>query len=94
MLAIILENLDGIILGIDIGKKLRSLDGSFGGSNYGQLESVLIGESMGYTDGKVLDCDEGITLGSTYIKVLGTILGNVDVIIHGLNVGTDLVSLD
>ena len=33
---------------------------------------------MGSTDGKALGSDEGIKLGSTDDKVLGTILGNVD----------------
>ena len=33
---------------------------------------------MGSTDGKALGSDEGIKLGYTDDKVLGTILGNVD----------------
>ena len=33
---------------------------------------------MGYTNDKSFGSDEGIKLGSTDSKVLGTILGNVD----------------
>ena len=49
---------------------------------------------MGYTDGKVLGYDEGIKLGSTYGKVIDTILGDEDGIKIWIDVGTDLVSLD
>ena len=38
--------------------------------------------------------DEGIKLRSTDIKLLGTIIGNVYRITLGLDVGTDLDSLD
>ena len=54
----------------------------------------MFGDSLGYIDGKVLGSDEGIKLGSTDAKVIGTILGNVDGIILGLDVGTELGSLD
>ena len=43
---------------------------------------------MGYTDGKVHGSDEGIRLGSTNGKVLGTTLIDVDGIILGIDVGT------
>ena len=43
---------------------------------------------MGYTDSKVHDSYEGIELGCNDGKVLGTILGNVDGIILGIDVGT------
>ena len=33
---------------------------------------------MGYNDGKVIGSDEGIRMGYTYGKVIGTILVNVD----------------
>ena len=48
---------------------------------------MLVG-SLGFTDGKVLGSDEGIKLGLSDVKVLGTILANVDGIILGLDVGT------
>ena len=56
----------------------RSLDASFYGSDYGKIESLLLGGSMGYTNDKSFGSDEGIKLISTDSKVLGTILGNVD----------------
>ena len=40
------------------------------------------------TDGKVLGSAKGIELGSTEGKVIGNILGNVDEITLGLDVGT------
>ena len=42
----------------------------------------------------MLGSDEGIKLGFTYGKVVGTILGNVDRITLGLDIGTELVFLD
>ena len=39
------------------------------------------------------DYDEFIKMGSNYGKVIGTILGNVDLKTLGLDVGTDLGSL-
>ena len=42
----------------------------------------------------MLGSDEGIKLGSTYGKVLDTILGNVDGITLGLDIGTKLGFLD
>ena len=54
----------------------------------------LLMVNLGYIDGKVLGSDEGIKLGSTDAKAIGTILGNVDGIILGLDVGTELGSLD
>ena len=49
---------------------------------------------MGSTDDKVLGSDEGIKLGLFYSKVFDTILGNVDKITLGLDVGPDLGYLD
>ena len=43
MLGTILGNLDRTTLVIDIGTELGSLDGSFDGSNYGRIESLLLG---------------------------------------------------
>ena len=54
----ILGNLYGIRLGLDIGTDLGFLDGSFDGSNAGKLERLLLGDSLVYTDGKVIDSDE------------------------------------
>ena len=48
---------------------------------------------MRYTYGEFLGSDEGIKLGSTNVKVLGTILGNVDVIALVIDFGTELGSL-
>ena len=42
----------------------------------------------------MLGSDEGIKLGSADGKVLGTILGNIYVITLGIDLGTDLVSLN
>ena len=50
--------------------------------------------SLGYNDGKVLGSDEGIKLGSNDDKVVGTILGNVDRITLGIDIGTKLGFLD
>ena len=49
---------------------------------------------MGYTDGKVLGSDKGIKLGSNDGKLIGTIVGNVDIITLEIDVGTDLGYLD
>ena len=45
------------------------------------------GDSLGYTDGKVHGSDEGVKMGCTDGKVIDAILGNVYVIILGLDVG-------
>ena len=58
----ILGNVDVITICIDIGTCPGSSDGSFDGYNYVKLEGLLIGESLGYTDGEVLGSDEGIKL--------------------------------
>ena len=90
----ILRNIYGIILGLDVGRELRSLDESFDGSNDGKLEGILIGGSLVSTDIKVLGSDEGIKLGLSYHIVFVTILGNVDGIILGIDAGTELGYLD
>ena len=46
VLGTILENVDGITVGIDVGTELGNLDVSFDGSNYGKLESLLLAESL------------------------------------------------
>ena len=90
MIGTILVNVDGITLGIDVGTEMRYLDGYFDGSNYGNIEVILIGDSMGYTDGKVLGSDEGIKLVLFYGEVIDTILVNIDGITLGIDVGTEL----
>ena len=42
----------------------------------------------------MLGSDVGMILGLLVCKVLGTILGNIDEIKLGLDVGTNLISLD
>ena len=54
----------------------------------------MLGGSPRYTDDKVPGSDEGIKLGSTDGKVLGTILGNVDGITPGFDSGTYMAPLD
>ena len=54
----------------------------------------MIGSSLGYTNGKVHVSDEGIKLINFDGKVLGNKLGSVDGITLGLDVGTELSSLD
>ena len=90
----IVENLDGITLRIDFGKEIGSSDVSFDSSNDVKLYRLLLGYSMGSTYGKELESDGGIKLISNYSKVLGNILGDIDVITLGLDVGTELGCLD
>ena len=49
---------------------------------------------MESTGGKLFGSSEGIKVGSTDVKLIGTIIKNVDGITLGIDVGTDLVSLD
>ena len=56
----ILGNVYGIKLWIDVRTKLCYLDVSIDGYDDGKLEGLLIGDSMVYTGGKVLESDEGI----------------------------------
>ena len=42
----------------------------------------------------MIGSDKGIKLGLSDGKVIGTIIGNVDVITLGIDVGTDLGSVD
>ena len=92
-LVTILGNVYRITLGIDIGIELGSLDVSFDGSNGGKFEGLLIEDSLGYTDGKLISSDEGINLEYTDDKMLGNILGNVHGITLAIDIGTELVSL-
>ena len=47
----IIGNVDGITLGLDIGTELGFLHGSFDGSNDVKIECLLLGYSLGSTDG-------------------------------------------
>ena len=87
-------DVDGIFIGLDFGTELGSLDEYFDGFTDGELEVLLLGDSMVSTDGEVIGPDKGIDLLSTYDEVLGTILGNLDGITLGIDVGTGLESLD
>ena len=54
----------------------------------------MLGGSLGFTDGKVLGYNEGILLGVSNVKMLGTILVNVYGIAVGIDVRTELESLN
>ena len=88
LLHTILGDLDGITLVFDVGTDLGYLDGPFDGLNGAITNCLLLGDSLGYTDGKVLGYNEGIELGYNNGKFLDTVLGNVDGIILGIDVGT------
>ena len=51
LLVTIPRNVNGITLGIDVGKKLGSLGVSVDDSNIGNIEGLLIGDSMGSSHG-------------------------------------------
>ena len=90
----ILEDSDGIVLGIDVGTELGYLYGSFGDSTDGNLEGLLLVGSLVSTDDKVLGFYEVVKLGLFDGEVIGTILGDVGGITLGIDVVTELVSLD
>ena len=50
----ILVNVDGITLRFDVVKKLISLYGSFDYSNDDNLDSIILRDTLGSTDGKFL----------------------------------------
>ena len=60
----------------------------FFGSNDGQLLSLLIGKSLGSTDGRMIGSDEVIKLGYNEGKVIDSIPECVYGISLGLDVGT------
>ena len=72
----ILGNVYLITLGLDIVIDLGSLDWSFGGSHGDNIEGLLLGDSLGYSNRKVLCCEKVIKLRSTDDKVIGTITVN------------------
>ena len=55
VLVTILGNIYGITLGIDVGTDLGYLEGSFDGSNGDKIEVLVLGGSLGYTDGNTLE---------------------------------------
>ena len=87
-------NVYGITLGLDVGTDQGPLYGSIDSSNYGKIDGLLIGGSLGSTGCKLLDSSEGIKLVISDVKLLCTILGNVYGIIIWLDVGTYLGLLD
>ena len=94
MFGTILGYVDVITLGIDIGTELVYVYGYLDVYNNINLEGLLIGYSLGYTDCKVLGSDEGIKLGFSDSELLGMTLVDVDVITLGIDVRTELQSLD
>ena len=94
MLGTIPGNVYGIIHEFDVGTYLGSVDGSFDGSNDGNLEGLFLGGSLGYTDGKLIGSDEVVKLVSTGGKLFVTVFGNVDRITLGIDIETELGSLD
>ena len=92
MLGNILGNVDGITFGVNVGTYMGSSDGYFDSFNDGNLERLLFGDSLESTYCTVFGSDEGIIPGSDDFKMLVTILGNVDGIKLGIDVGTELRS--
>ena len=90
----ILWNVDGIILGIDVETDLGSLYGCFDGNNDVKLNGLLTGDWLGYTNSEIIGSYSGVKLGLFYGNVIVTILVNVYGITLGLDVGTELGSLD
>ena len=88
----ILGNVDEITFGVNVGTYLVSLDGYFDFFNDGNLGKFVLGNSLESTDCKLFGSDEGINMGSADVKVIGTILVNVDGITLGIDVVNELVS--
>ena len=93
MLVTILGNVDGIKLRLDIGTELGFLDESYDGYNEGNLEGLLLGDSLVSTNGKVLGSDEGtaragLTWSGVHVVVVGWLFGGVGC--HATNKGTEL----
>ena len=90
----ILWNVGVITLGIDVGTELCYLDRPFDVSNDGKLEGLMLGDSLGYTNGKVLGSGEGIKLVYNDGELISTILGDLGGITLGIGVETELFPLD
>ena len=93
VLGIILVNVYGITLGLDVATELGFLEEFFDYFNDGNIEALFLGSSLGSSDGKVLGSDEVIKLGFLNGKLIGTILLNVYLITLGFDIGTDLGSV-
>ena len=74
--------------------ELDFFDCLFHGVNDGNFEGILFGESLVSTDNKVIGYDEGIKMIYTGGKVLVNIPGYVYGIKLGIDIGTQLGSLD
>ena len=90
----ILGDVYGITLVIGVRIELGYLDRYFYGCNDGKFEGLLLGESMGSNGGKVLVSDEVIKIGLYYFELICTILGNFYGITLGIDVVSELGSLD
>ena len=88
MIGILLGNLDGIILGLDVGTDLVSLDGFFEVSNDRNLRYYCLEIHWNLLIVKLLALMKASNLDLLVLTFFGTILGNVDEIILGLDVGT------
>ena len=66
VLGTILGNVYVITLALDVGTDMGSLYGSFDFSNCGMLEGLFIGDSLIFTDNKMIGSDEGVHLGLYY----------------------------
>ena len=62
VLCTILGDKNGIMILVDVGTDLGSIEGLYYGSNDVNIEGLLIGGTLRSTHGKVLDSDEGIKL--------------------------------
>ena len=60
VLGTILQNVDGIKISLDVGAHQDSFDEYFNVLVYCNLEGLLLGDSLGSTDSKMLGSDEGI----------------------------------
>ena len=90
----ILGYANGITLGIDFGTEIGAIEVSYYDSKDVKAEGLLFGGTLGYTHGKVLGSVERIELVLSVVELFGTIFGNVNEITLGIDVGTELGSLD
>ena len=72
MLVTIFGVIYGITLDIDVGTEVVYLDGSCDCSNHGKLEGLLLQDSLGSNDGKVLGSYEETKILLFDNEVLGT----------------------
>ena len=84
----------GITLGFDVETYLGLSEGSFDGSHYDKIEVLMLGDSLGYIEGKDHGSDEGIKLELSDGIMFETVLQNMDGNTLEIDVGTDLGRLD